>query len=185
MPASTLRLLVTGAGGLLGGRLAEILGGSFRVIAAWHEMPPVPTPEAVSLDLLDERSLLRALDEARPDAVVHSAALADADRCEREPDLARRVNVDASAWLARACCARGIRLVALSTDLVCTGDHPFATEDEAPQARLVYTATKIAAEEAMLAEDPRAAVMRIALVHGRGFGPRATASESVAWALRA
>src|SRR5688572_28651508 len=115
MPASTLRLMVTGAGGLLGGRLAEILAGSFRVIAARHEAAPAPAPEVVSLDLLDESSLLHALDEARPDAVVHSAALADADRCEREPDLARRVNVDASIWLARACRARDIRLVALST----------------------------------------------------------------------
>lgn len=184
-PASTLRLLVTGAGGLLGGRLAEILTRGFRVIAACHEAASAPAPESVRLDLLDERSIGQALDEARPDAVVHSAALADADRCEREPELARRVNVEASAHLAQACRARSIRLVALSTDLVCRGDHAFATEDETPQPSLVYTATKIAAEEAVQSEDPRAAVMRVALVHGRGFGPRATASESVAWALRA
>jgi dTDP-4-dehydrorhamnose reductase len=185
MPSSGLRLLVTGAGGLLGGRLAEILAGAFHVIAARHEAGIAPTPETVPLDLLDERAVQRALDEARPDAVVHSAALADADRCEREPDLARRVNVEASAFLARVCRARSVRLVALSTDLVCVGDHPFATEDEVPQGRLVYTATKIAAEQAMFSEDPGAAVMRVALVHGRGFGPRATSSESVAWALRA
>jgi dTDP-4-dehydrorhamnose reductase len=185
MPSSTLRLLVTGAGGLLGGRLAELLAAGFHVIAGRHDSPAAPCPETVHIDLLHERSLLQALDEARPHAILHSAALADADRCEREPDLARRLNVDASARLARACRAQGIRLVALSTDLVCDGDHPFATEDEAPQGKLVYTATKIAAEEAVLSEDPRAAVLRVALVHGRGFGPRATASESVAWALRA
>src|SRR5688572_20926738 len=185
MPSSTLRLLVTGAGGLLGGRLAEILARGFRVIAGRHDSPAAPTPEAVHIDLLDEHSLLQALDDARPHAIVHSAALADADRCEREPDRARRLNVDASASLARACRARGLRLVTLSTDLVCTGNHAFATEDEAPQGRLVYTATKIAAEEAVLSEDPQAAVLRVALVHGRGFGPRATASESVASALRA
>jgi dTDP-4-dehydrorhamnose reductase len=185
MPASTLRLLVTGAGGLLGGRLAEILAGGFRVITGRHDSPAAPSAETVHVDLLDEHSLQNALDDARPHAIVHSAALADADRCEREPDLARRLNVDASARLARACRARGLRLVALSTDLVCAGDHPFATENEPPQGRLVYTATKIEAEEAVLSEDPRAVVMRVALVHGRGFGPRATASEATAWALRA
>src|SRR6185295_15947120 len=139
--------------------------GAFQVVAARHQSPTASTVATVHLDLLDASSIERALEEARPHAVLHSAALADADRCEREPDLARRMNVEASAALARVCRARSLRLVALSTDLVCAG------------SRLVYAATKIAAEEAMLSEEPRAAVMRVALVHGRGFGPRATASE--------
>ena len=168
-----MRLLITGASGLLGGRLAEILGDGFEVVAARHQSSTGRASRTVALDLLDASSIERALDEARPDAVLHSAALADADRCEREPDLARRINVEASACIARACRARSLRLVALSTDLVCGG------------SALVYSATKLAGEEAQLSEDPRAAAMRVALVHGRGFGQRATASEGVAWAVRA
>src|SRR5258708_1207516 len=82
---------------------------------------PAPVPAgrgAVDADLLELSRRERAVGAARPDAVLHSAALADADRCEAEPDLARRCNVEASAAIARLCHARGVRLIALSTDLV-------------------------------------------------------------------
>jgi dTDP-4-dehydrorhamnose reductase len=181
---STLRVLVTGAGGRLGGRLAEILSTRHHVIASRHETPPPAALESVPLDLLSPASLEQALGDSRADAVVHAAALADADRCERQPLLALRVNVEATARLARACRLKGVRFVALSTDLVGAGDHAFATEADAPQPRLLYGVTKVAAEEAALAADPGAAIVRVALVHGRGFGAQGTASESIAWALR-
>ena len=62
----------------------------------------------------------------------------------------------------------------------CRGDqHP------APAPLGVYGRTKLAGEEALLAHDPSAAVARVALVVGRGHGERGTASEAVAWSLRA
>ena len=139
----------------------------------------------VTFDLTDPASLEAALDTARPDAVVHSAALADPDRCEREPDLARACNEDAPGRLARLCRARGVRLVSLSTDLVFAGDRPFAGEDDPALPVLAYGRGKLAGEAAVLGEDPGAVVLRLALVCGRGHGPRATASEAIAWSLLA
>jgi len=145
---------------------------------------PVPVGlGAVEADLLDLGALERAVETARPDAVLHSAAFADADRCEAEPELARRCNVEASAAIARLCHARGLRLIALSTDLVLGGDVAFSVEDQPARPVLVYGRTKLDAEEAILGESPGAVVLRVALVIGRGYGPRATASESVAAAL--
>jgi len=178
-----LRILVTGAAGLLGGRLAELLASAHDVIAVRHHAPVPAGLAAVDADLLDLGALERAVETARPDAVLHSAALADADRCEAEPDLARRCNVEASAEIARLCHARGLRLIALSTDLVLGGDVAFSTETEPARPVLVYGRTKLDAEEAILGESPGAVVLRVALVIGRGYGPRATASESVAAAL--
>jgi dTDP-4-dehydrorhamnose reductase len=139
----------------------------------------------VPLDLQQPASFAAALDRARPDAVVHSAALADVDRCEREPALAWMCNVDAPAALARLCHARGITLVALSTDLVFAGDRGSLREDDPARPALAYGRTKLAGEEAVLGEHAGAAVIRVALVYGRGHGERATASESIAWSLRA
>jgi dTDP-4-dehydrorhamnose reductase len=116
--------------------------------------------------------------------VVHSAALSDVDRCEREPELARRVNVDGSERIARACAARGVALVALSTDLVFPGESAFSPESAVPQPLSVYGRTKLAGEAAVLALCPSAAITRVALVIGCGYGPRATGSEAIAWALR-
>ena len=148
-----------------------------------HGELPAGLPE-VPLDLLEPATIEAALDAARPDAVVHSAALAEATICEQQPELALRCNVAATEDLARACHRRGIRLVTLSTDLVFSGERPGWAEDDLAAPLSVYGRTKLQAELATLAECPGSAVARVALVQGRGHGPRASSSEAVAWALR-
>jgi len=183
MSAPRRRVLVTGASGLLGGRLAELLAAHHDVVATRHHAPVPAGLPAVDFDLLSTASLSAAIAGTRPDVVVHSAALADADRCQAEPGLAHRANVEASAELAHLCHARGARLIAISTDLVASGERAWMGEDDAAEPRLVYGRTKLAGEVAVLAAAPDATVVRVALVLGRGFGPRATASEAIAWAL--
>jgi dTDP-4-dehydrorhamnose reductase len=126
----------------------------------------------------------RALDATAVEAVLHCAVL-QAEACEARPHDAEALNHRATESLAKACRARGLRLVALSTDMVFAGDRPFLREDDGAGPLQTYGRTKLAGEEALLAADPQAAVARIALVVGRGHGPRATASEGIAWALRA
>jgi dTDP-4-dehydrorhamnose reductase len=179
------RVLVTGAAGLLGGRVAALLAERFEVLAARHRSAPPSGLAAIDLDLLEAASIDGALERGRPDAVVHCAAQSDPDRCEREPRPAELLNVEAAATLAQACRRRGLRLVALSTDLVFAGDRSFVSEEDAPGPVLVYARTKLAGEQAVLAEAPDAAVLRVALVAGRGHGAKGTSTESIAWALRA
>jgi dTDP-4-dehydrorhamnose reductase len=176
-----LRVLVTGAGGLLGGRLAGLLHGhGFDVLAAHRRAHPPPGPRSVLVELTDEAALTRLLDSARPDAVVHAAVLGRADECEARPEDAERVNARLPGTVARLCRERACRLVALSTDLVFAGDRPFVSERDAPGPLSVYGRTKLAGEEAVLRESPDAAVVRVALVLGRGHGDRHTSTES-AW----
>jgi len=78
-----------------------------------------------------------------------------------------------------------VRLIALSTDLVLGGERAPASEEERPRPLLHYGRTKLEAEDAVLAASGDAVVLRVALVVGRGFGPRTTASEGVAAALAA
>jgi dTDP-4-dehydrorhamnose reductase len=177
--------MVTGAGGLLGGRLASLLASDHAVTAGYRLQATPDGLASVRLELLAEESLSAAFEAARPEAVVHCAALADADRCEADPALAERQNVAAPFALAGACQRAGARLIAVSTDLVLAGDRAYAGEDEPPVPRLVYGRSKLAGERAILGECPQAAVVRVALVHGRGYGPRPTASEAIAWSLRA
>lgn len=180
-----MRLLITGASGLLGGRLAELLAARFEVTAARHEADPPEGLATLPLDLASEASLAQALAEARPEAVLHAAACADADVCERDAGRARRLNVEASERLAQLCRERGARLLALSTDLVLDGARAFSDESSDPAPILEYGRSKLAGERAVLGASPDFAVLRVALVHGRGFGPRSTASEGILWALGA
>ncbi|HET7745938.1 MAG TPA: sugar nucleotide-binding protein, partial [Vicinamibacteria bacterium] len=176
------RLLVTGASGLLGGRLASLLAASFDVLGTRHRADP-PTPEVIPLDLDHPETLAAALDRARADAVLHCAALADADACEREPERARTINVDAAAALARWARARSARHIHVSTDLVLGGRRPFSREEDAAEPILAYGRTKRDGEEAVLAEG--GLVVRVPLIVGRGHGARRTASEAIADALAA
>jgi dTDP-4-dehydrorhamnose reductase len=180
----SLRVLVTGSGGRLGGRLAECLASEFPLVAARHLSEPPESLPQVRLDLLSIASLESAFDRARPDAVVHAAALG-VDRCEADPAAAEALHVRATEALARLCRLRGVRLLALSTDLVLPGDRPFSGEADPARPLLTYGQTKLLGERAVLGADPGAAVLRVALVHGRGHGPGGTASEAIAWALRA
>jgi dTDP-4-dehydrorhamnose reductase len=180
-----VRVLVTGAAGLLGGRLAALLADrGFEVVATRRRSPPPPGLPILDLDLTDSLALEAALDRARPDGVVHAAVLGRADACELHPDQATEINARVPGVLAAACRARRIRLVGLSTDLVFGGDRAFCDERVSPAPLGVYGRTKREGEEALLSADPTAAVARVALVMGRGHGPRGTASEGVAWALR-
>ena len=165
------RVLVTGAGGLLGGRLAALLAAEMDVVAAVHHAPPPEGLARVPFDLLEPASYAVALELARPDAVVHAAAVAQPDQAEADPDRATRINAKGPRLLARMCAGRGIRLVALSTDLVLPGDRPASAEDVPPAPLLHYARTKLEGEAVVLAEHPAAAVVRVALVVGRGHGP--------------
>jgi dTDP-4-dehydrorhamnose reductase len=178
-----VRVLVTGASGLLGGRLASLLATAFEVTAGRHRAPTPPGLAAVPLDLLAPGSLAAAIERARPDGIVHAAALADPDRCERSPAEAEALNAAAAHDLAVRCRRLGMRLINLSTDLVYDGSGSMHGEDRPAEPILVYGRTKLRGEEAVLAEAPGSVVLRVALVHGRGFGPRPTASEAIAGAL--
>jgi dTDP-4-dehydrorhamnose reductase len=117
--------------------------------------------------------------------VLHAAAIGQANRCQERPDEAHRVNAVLPGTLGRLCRERGLRLVAVSTDLVFGGDRAFVGEGDPPRPLSVYGRTKLAGEDAVLAACPGAAVGRVALTLGRGHGARGTSSESIGWALRA
>jgi dTDP-4-dehydrorhamnose reductase len=163
-------LLLTGATGFLGRRLAPGLAAAWRVVSASRS---AEGPDAVRLDLEDPDSVRRAFDEVRPDAVVHSAAAALPDECEQDPPRAVRLNVDAARLVAELCGRGGARLAHLSTDLVFDGEKGWYGEDDPPRPLSVYGRTKLAAEEAVLSRAPGAVVLRVSSVYGRPLGTRA------------
>jgi dTDP-4-dehydrorhamnose reductase len=181
-----VRVLVTGSGGLLGGRLAVALQeDGFEVLAAYRTAPPPSGLSTVAAEIGDADALARLLDAERPAAVVHAAVLGRVEQCQDGPALAEATNARLPATVARACRDRQLRLVALSTDMVFAGDRAPLHEGDPTGPLSVYGRTKAAGERAVLEALPGAAVARVALVYGRGHGSRGTSSESVAWALAA
>jgi dTDP-4-dehydrorhamnose reductase len=137
-----MRVAVTGAGGRLGRALLRVLDEAPFVaeVLAWD----LPVH-----DLDDPASAERLVSAASPDAVIHTAAWTDVDGCARDPALAMRRNGEAAGELARACAARGVTLLAVSTNEVFDGrrddGRPYRPEDE-PNPANPYGLAKLAGE---------------------------------------
>lgn len=178
-----MRVLVTGASGMLGGRLASLLAAEVEVVGVCHRHAAPSGIETVRADLSAEGALVALVRATRPDAVLHAAADASVESCEAAPEAAARINVASCAALGSVAARDGIRVVALSTDLVFDGSSGPVRHLDPPGALNAYARTKLGGERALLRAHPAAAVARMALVVGRGYR-RPTASESILRALR-
>jgi dTDP-4-dehydrorhamnose reductase len=105
--------------------------------------------------------------------VLNAAAYTAVDRAESEPDLAYAVNARAPEAMARACQARGLPLIHISTDMVFSGAKAGAyLETDAPAPLHVYGASKLVGEQAVLANCERALVARVSWLfsaYGQNF----------------
>jgi len=156
------RILVTGASGLLGINFAQEIMSSHEVVAVDRGKLVNAPFKILKSDLLTPGVVDAALNFAQPDWLVNCAALADLDTCEDNLDLARRLNADLPAQLAKACKARGISFLHISTDAVFDGRAvAFYTEESTPNPLSVYARTKLEGEQAVLAENPDAIVARV------------------------
>jgi dTDP-4-dehydrorhamnose reductase len=176
-----MRIAITGANGLLGGAAAALLSGAHEVLGIGRgpcRLPPARLRWA-DADLGDGRSVESALLGFRAEAVLHAGALTDVDGCERDPELAWRVNVGGTEQVARACRTLSARLVAVSTDYVFDGTRGGYMEEDVPNPRGAYARSKRCGEEAALLLAPNVAVARVAVVYSGRRGAKATFATQV------
>jgi len=162
------KLLVTGASGLLGSHVARLAAGRFDTLGLFQSLRPRDIPVRLEpLDLANAVVVRAKLDAFQPDLIIHCAALADADRAQREPDLARRVNVDATAALAQSARRLGAKMLLVSTDLIFDGRKaaPYV-EDDPPCPLSFYGQTKLDAERVVQAEGGAWLIARPSLLYG-------------------
>ena len=148
------RVLVTGAAGMLGSELLRRAPAGLEPVGT--DLAAGEGVAAPGVDLADPEALAALWRDHGPFVgVLHGAAYTAVDKAEEQPGLARRVNAEATAHLARACREHGARLVAVSTDFVFdgAGRRPYR-EDDAPCPLSVYGRTKLEGERAALETHP-------------------------------
>ena len=179
------KVLVTGSNGLLGTKvlarlldtgIAEPLAASRGSLANAY-LGSFPFWQ---LDVTDTAAVQGVLGEARPDVVIHTAAMTDVDACERFRNEAWAINADGTANMARACAARGIRLVFLSTEYVFDGTSGPYAEDDAANPLGWYAKTKHAGEQSVRAAGGSWAVARTTVLYGHAPHVR---QNFVSWLL--
>ncbi len=156
---------ITGAGGLIGSHLAAVTPSE------WIARPLSRN----QLDITDSKAVYEQFDHDKPDLVIHCAAISKNPVCDADPQLAMRVNADATQTLAVA--AREIPFIFLSTDLVFDGKKGNYVEVDEPNPLSVYAETKVLAERAVL-KNPKHTIVRLSLNAGHSpTGDRAFNEE--------
>lgn len=156
------RLLVTGASGLLGLHLAlqenernQVLGLVNR-----HGLSHVPF-QIEKVDLSEIGRAEKVIDVFKPDLLIHCAAMANIDDCEKEPELAARINGELPGRLANLAMKKGFQMVHISTDAVFDGVRGNYSEEDQPNPLSVYARTKLAGEQAAAGENSQAIIARV------------------------
>ncbi|GAA4780957.1 dTDP-4-dehydrorhamnose reductase [Olivibacter ginsenosidimutans] len=184
------KLLVTGSNGLLGQKLtAAILNDDshrFDYIASSRGVNRYPIKTGyvyVDLDITDHKQVKEMLKRYQPDVIINTAAMANVDACERDPEGSYQVNVAAVANLIALCEDQAIHFVNLSTDFVFDGEEGPYAENDLPNPLNVYGKHKAEAERLLQAAVCPWTIVRTILVYG--IVPDLSRSNIVLWAKEA
>lgn len=153
-----MKVLLTGAKGQLARALQASCPPDCQFVARGHD----------ALDISDAAALAAALEGEAFHAVINAAAYTNVEAAERAPADAFRINGAAPGLLAKACAARGVHLVHVSTDFVFDGAKttPYTVQD-APRPLNAYGASKLEGEQRVLNLLPGdACVVRTSWLHG-------------------
>jgi dTDP-4-dehydrorhamnose reductase len=143
---TSLKLLITGASGLYGSKLAQLaLAKNIEVYSSDIQSLSV-YGNFVKLDISGKTQVDEAFKNIKPDVVVHAATLTDVDKCETNKELAWKVNVEGTKNIAEAAKSSGSFLIYISTDYVFSGEKGSYKETDKPDPINYYGLTKLKAE---------------------------------------
>ncbi|MBI2032935.1 MAG: SDR family oxidoreductase [Candidatus Levybacteria bacterium] len=160
-----MRILGTGLTGLVGSRITELLKDTFEF-------------ENISLDtgvnITEKDSVLRAITSSTASIVVHLAAKADVDGCEKDKLLGKegdawKINVKGTQHVVDACRLGGKQIIYISTDFVFDGEKEEYSEEDAPSPINWYAQTKYEGEKIVQGSDTPWLIIRIAYPYRSSF----------------
>ena len=154
------KILITGAGGLVGRALVDLcMQNGDEVVACDRE----------SLDISDARRVDESIRAAGPEVVINCGAWTDVDGCELDAERSDRINADGPENLAKVSRAVGALLITISTDYVFDGTKDgFYTQRDNPNPLSVYARSKLAGERRAQFELARTIVVRTGFIFGTG-----------------
>ena len=155
-----MKILITGANGLLGHELSSLLKDHTLILLSHSQ-----------LDISDSESVNKQIDSSSPDIIINSAAYTQVDACETNYDLAFQSNAIGPKNLAIKCKKLGIPLIHISTDYVFEGNEkknsPLVENDKLGP-KTVYGKTKLEGEKMVQENCEKYFILRTAWLYGEG-----------------
>ena len=180
-----MKILITGANGLLGQKLIALLAHEDKVeVVATSKGENVniydlPDYHFRSMDISKQEEVFQVVGEEQPDIIIHTAAMTNVDQCEEDKEKCWSVNVVAVTDLLAAAKKQGSFFVHLSTDFVFDGKNGPLDEATKPNPINYYGKSKTEAELLVTQSEIDAAIIRTALVYG--ITPHMSRSNLVLW----
>lgn len=161
------KLFIIGIGGLTGSKLVEIAKKDFEIFGSYNYRDPKSSIQKnIKLDISNSTKIKEILEEIKPDVVINTAGINNVDYCEKNPDIALKINIQAVKEICQITKELGIKFVQLSSDSVFDGtkQSPYEEIDETKSINY-YGKTKIESEKIVL-ENPNNVVVRASVLYG-------------------
>ncbi len=163
-----MRILVTGANGLLGEKLTMLAFKQGFEVCRTALNITVDATNYVRLNITNKSAVFSLCRAFKPNAIVNLAALTDVDLCEREKDAALDINANAAGYLAEAANIVGAHMVQVSTDYVFDGERGMYSEDDEPNPIDHYGYSKLLGERKVMSATKSYCIARTSVIFGWG-----------------
>lgn len=178
-----MKILITGANGLLGQKLSRLLAEDPEIdLVATARKPlgyALQNGVYAKMDIENKEDIVSVFFEHKPEVVIHTAAMTQVDDCEVQREKCWAANVTSVELLAEACQWYNTHLVYVSTDFIFDGSHGPLDENEKPAPVNYYGESKLAAEKIVQASSLNWSILRTVLVYG--VTPDMSRSNIVLW----
>ncbi|WP_205513357.1 SDR family oxidoreductase [Longitalea arenae] len=180
-----MKVLITGANGLLGQHLTKLLlDKHYQVVATSRGESRLPFEPSANytyhpMDIADGMETAAIMNLERPDVVVHAAAMTQVDECELRPQQCERVNVQGTSQVLTDAETFSSHFIYISTDFVFDGERGNYAEEDDTKPISLYGFTKLQAESMVETSEIPFAIVRTCLVYGNLL--KGTRSNIVSW----
>jgi len=178
-----MKILITGANGLLGYKLVQLLSQQTTIAAVATARRSItnlpPTVSYHELDITDKIQTEQVVAEIKPDVIIHTAAMTQVDQCETDQESCWKSNVTGVENVVVACSKNGSHLIHVSTDFIFDGSHGPLDEKAVPKPVNFYGESKLAGEKIVQQSNIHWAILRTVLVYG--VTPDLSRSNIVLW----
>ena len=180
-----MKLLITGANGLLGQKLVQLLSDEKASFLATSQGPSrIQTADIdyLTLDVANRDQVIKVVREYSPTVIINTAAMTQVDQCETDREKCWQLNVMAVVHLIEACSQIDAHLIHLSTDFIFDGLNGPYKEDDEPNPVNFYGQSKWAAEKLLYESNIKWSIARTILVYGAT--PGVSRSNIMLWVKR-
>jgi len=169
-----MKILITGANGMLGSTLTEqLLKTNHQILATGKGISRCKNlifneiSSYATLDILNSNDIEDTVAKFQPDAIIHAAAMTQVDECEQDKELCSQINTVAPKKLIASAQKCGASFYYISTDFVFSGENgPYKETDKTGPINF-YGESKLQTEEALKASNLRWCIIRTVLLYGK------------------